>query len=102
MATFASVTVTAQNQWSDPVRAIGYMNASIQRADNAVGTLAGSTVTVQRSTDGTTWRDVDRWTSTAEDVGFEPELLWYRIGVKTAEFGTQNLVLRLGREPGVA
>ena len=101
MATFASATITAQNQWTTAVRTNGYINVSVQRVDNAVGTLSGSTVTVQRSVDNSTWRDVDRWTTTTEDVGFEPELMFYRIGVKTGEYGSAQLTLRLGREPGV-
>lgn len=99
MATFATATITAQNTWTDPVRTIGNLNVSVQRADNAVGTLGGTTVTVQRSVNNSTWRDVDRWTTTAEDTGFDPELMWYRIGVKTGEYLT-SVVVRLGREPG--
>ena len=101
MATFATATITGANQWTDPVRHIGNINVSVRRSDGAVGTLGGTTVTVQRSVDNSTWTDVDRWTSTAEDVGFEPELMWYRIGVKTAEH-VVNVIVRLGREPGVA
>lgn len=100
MATFAEATITAQNTWTTPVRTIGYINATVALSSGSVGSLSGSTVTVQRSVDNSTWRDVDRWTSTGEDVGYEPELMWYRIGVKTGEYGSASLYVRLGREPG--
>lgn len=100
MSTIASATISAQNTWTTPVRLIGNFNIGVQRADAAVGTLGGTTVTVQRAIDNATWRDVDRWTSTGEDVGFEPELMWYRVGVKTGEY-VVSVVLRIGQEPGV-
>ena len=62
----------------------GWFNVSISNA--AGGSLGGTTVTVQRSWDGITYYDVDEWTKTSEDVGFEPDLTWYTIGVKTGEY----------------
>ena len=50
------------------------------------GTLDGTIVTVQRSYDAVNYRDVDTWTKTSEDVGFEPDVCWYTIGVKSGEF----------------
>lgn len=38
------------------------------------------------------------FTTNTEEVGFDPELMWYRVGVKTGEFTSGTVVLRLGRE----
>ena len=85
-------TVTAENQMSDPVKLSGYFNLSIS------GTWAG-TVTVQRSFDlGDTWHDVDTFTSNTEEYGLEPEhsnVVYYRIGIKTGNYGSGSAVLRL-------
>ena len=91
MTTIASASITAENTFTTAVRLEGYLNVSIS------GTFV-ATVTVQRSIDNSTWVDVDTWTSPAEDYGFEPELMWYRIGIKTGEFTSGTAVVRLGRE----
>lgn len=91
MSTIASKSITAQNSFTDAVQLAGWFNVSIS------GTFS-ATVTVQRSTDNSTWRDVDTWTAPAEDVGMEPEVMWYRIGVKTGEFTSGTAVVRLGQD----
>lgn len=95
MATIASATITAQNTFTTPVRLEGYFNLSISGTINV-----GTTVTVQRNTDnGATWYDVDTFTGATEEYGFEPELMYYRVGIKTGEFGAgSSVVVRLGRE----
>lgn len=80
----AARSITAENQWTTPFRLVGWFNVSISNA--AGGTLGGTAVTVQRSWDGVTYYDVDRWTKTSEDVGFEPDSVLYTIGVKTGEY----------------
>jgi hypothetical protein len=58
---------------------------------------AGTTVTVQRSVDNSNWLDVDTFTSTGESVGYEPELIYYRAGIKAGEFGAgTNIFIRFG------
>lgn len=91
MTTIASASITAQDTFTTPVRLEGYLNVSIS------GTFS-ATVTVQRSIDNATWMDVDTWTAPTEDCGFEPELMWYRIGVKTGGYTSGTAVVRLGRE----
>lgn len=92
MSTIASKTITAQNQWTDPVRLTGFFNLSI------TGTFA-ATVTVQRSFDEmATWHDVDTFTKPTEDYGMEPEVCWYRAGVKTGEFTSGSTTVRLGQD----
>ena len=85
-------SITAQNTFTDPVQLTGNFNLSIS------GTFA-ATVTVQRSTDNSTWRDVDAFSAAAEEVGYEPEVMWYRAGVKTGAFTSGTVDVRLGYDP---
>jgi hypothetical protein len=86
-------TVTAANQWTTPISLIGHFTVTIRRANGAVGSLGGTTVTVQRSVDGgVSYQDVDRWTKTSEDIGFECEQALYTVGVKTGEYSTSVYV----------
>lgn len=80
----AARTISAENQWTTPFRLTGWFNVSISNA--AGGSLGGTVVTVQRSWDGINYYDVDTWTKTSEDVGFEPDSVLYTIGVKTGEY----------------
>lgn len=85
-------SITAQNTFTDAVQLTGNFNLSIS------GTFS-ATVTVQRSTDNSTWRDVDTFTSASEEVGYEPEVMWYRAGVKTGAFTSGTVDVRLGYDP---
>lgn len=91
MATLATKSITAENSFTDAVQLEGYFNVSIS------GTFV-ATVFVQRSTDGTNWRDVNSFTTPFEGTGFDPEVMYYRIGVKTGGFTSGTAVVRLGRE----
>ena len=91
MATIASKTITAQNSFTDSVQITGWFNISVS------GTF-GATVTAQRSPDNVNWFDVDSWTAPVEEVGMEPEVLWYRVGVKTGDFTSGSVVVRLGQD----
>lgn len=83
-----TATITAQNTWTDPIRVAGWFSVSIS------GTFA-ATVTVQRSVDGTTWRDVNTFTAPFEGTGIEPDVMFYRVGVKTGQFTSGSIDLRL-------
>ena len=83
-----SVSAGAQNTWSDSIKIVGSFNLSIS------GTFAG-TVTVQRSEDGTTWRNTDTWTAPAEEVGYDPILNYYRVGIATGEYTSGTAVASL-------
>ena len=90
-----SVSAGAQNTWSDSIKIVGSFNLSIS------GTFAG-TVTVQRSEDGTTWRNTDTWTAPAEEVGYDPILNYYRVGIATGEYTSGTAVAYLnGYTPGL-
>ena len=94
MSTIASKSITADNSFTDPVQITGYFNVSIS------GTF-GATVTAQRSVDNSTWVDVDSWTAPAEEVGMDPEVMWYRVGVKTGNFTSGTVVVRIGQTGSV-
>lgn len=83
-----TASITAQNTFTDKIQVIGHFNLSIS------GTWA-ATVTVQRSWNGTDWFDVDTFTSNYEGVGFDAEEVYYRVGVKTGEFTSGTVAVRL-------
>jgi len=97
MAQLTSKTISAENTFTDPVMVhAGYFSLSISG-------LSDSTVTVQKSYDVDdedavgNWVDVDTFTANAEDVGFEPENRVYRVGIKTGDYGSDTVVIRLGK-----
>jgi hypothetical protein len=97
MAQLTTTTISAQNTFTDAVMVhAGYFTLSISG-------LTDSTVTVQKSYQevdneaATVWRDVDTFTADAEDVGFEPENRLYRVGIKTGDYGSDTVVVRIGK-----
>ncbi len=84
--------VSANVQFTDPVKLYSYFNLSIS------GTWTG-TVTCQRSFDvGVTWLDVETWTANAEEFGFEPERdVYYHVGVKLTDSITGTANVRIGQ-----
>jgi hypothetical protein len=91
MATIASASIEAENTFTTGVQLEGNFNISIS------GTFA-ATVVVQRSTDNSNWYDVNSFTAPFEGTGFDPEIMYYRIGVKTGGYTSGTAVVRLGRE----
>jgi hypothetical protein len=91
MTTIATAEITAQNTFTTAAKLEGYFNISIS------GTFV-ATVFVQRSIDNSTWVDVNSYTAPFEGTGFDPEFMWYRIGVKTGGFTSGTVVVRIGRE----
>ena len=86
-------TLSAQNTFTDPVHIIGEFNLSI--AASTVTPFNG-TVTVQRSSDGTVWRDVDAWTSvSSEEVGYDPMKNFYRAGIKTGNYTAGSVTITI-------
>ena len=95
MATLTTKNITAEDTFTDAVKLEGHFNLSLTGPTFTNTT----TVTVQRSPDNSTWYDVDTFTKPTEDVGFEPEFMWYRVGVKTGDFTVaDDINVRLGRE----
>jgi hypothetical protein len=91
MATIASASIGAENTFTTGVQLEGDFNVSVS------GTFVG-TVFVQRSTDNTNWRDVNSFTAPFEGTGFDPEVMYYRIGIKTGGYTSGTAVVRLGRK----
>ena len=85
-------SIAAENLFTDAVSLAGYFNISLS------GTWVG-TLTVQRSFDsGSTWYDVDQWTSNTQAYGLEPEVgVHYRAGIKTGDFTSGTCVVRLSQ-----
>ena len=83
--------ITAENTFSDCLYTEGGFNFSIS------GTFV-ATVTVQRSFDqGSTWRDVETFTSPIETYGTDPgPTVAYRAGVKTGDFTSGTVNIRIG------
>jgi hypothetical protein len=97
MTQLTSKSISAENTFTDPVMVhAGYFSLSISG-------LSDSTVTVQKSYDVDdedavgNWVDVDTFTASAEEVGFEPENRVYRVGIKTGDYGSDTVVIRLGK-----
>lgn len=91
MSTIASKTISAQNTFTDAVQINGWFNLSIS------GTFVANVV-VQRSIDNTNWMDVNTFTASFEGTGMEPEVMWYRVGIKTGGYTSGSVVVRLGQD----
>jgi len=85
-------SVSGDNLYTDAAEIIGYFNISLS------GTWVGK-VTAQRSFDlGSTWFDVATWTSNTQEYGYEPERrVYYRVGIKTGEFISGQVDVRLSQ-----
>lgn len=87
----ATATIAAQNTFSSSVAIRGDFNFSLS------GTWVGVTH-LQRSFDsGSTWLDVAAYAANIEDVGFEPEAVLYRFGVKTGNYTSGSVVGRISK-----
>lgn len=96
-----TANVTAANTFTSGIQLLGWYNVSIWQPSGIVGSLGGTTVTVQRSFDsGASWRDLKQYTTTAEEYGFEPEGALIRIGVKSAQY-VNAVNVRIGHEGGM-
>lgn len=84
-------TISAADTWTDPVHIIGDFNLSIVASTSPA---FSGTVTAQRSSDGTNWRDVDAWVSvSAEEVGYDPMKMYYRAGIKAGEYTAGSVTI---------
>jgi len=83
-------SIAAESLFTDSLELKGHFNISLS------GTWVG-TLTVQRSFDsGSTWFDVKTFTQNAQEYGYEPEGgIYYRAGVKTGEYTSGTVVVRL-------
>jgi hypothetical protein len=81
--------INAENTFTDGVYIKGDFALSL------VGTFV-STVTVQRSWNGSDYYDVDTFTSTTESNGYDGVGVMYRVGVKSGDYtsGTVTATIR--------
>ena len=88
-----TLTISAENTFTDAIQLIGNFNLSIVGSTSPAWS---GTLTVQRSTDGSTWKDVDTWVSTSsEEVGYDPMLMYYRAGVKTGNYTAGSVTVSI-------
>jgi hypothetical protein len=88
-----SITIlTGDGQTTTGFQIRGHFNLSIR----SVGVPFGGTVTVQRSWDNSNWFDVDTFTSDIETYGFDAEEVYYRAEIKTGEWISGTVAIRLG------
>lgn len=96
---FVSISVTAENQWSDPVQVTG-VGTSRDITVVRSGTWS-ATVTLQRSVgDIGNWTDVTTYTTNATvsyNDTLDNQIIYYRIGVDTGDFtsGTADLSMEV-------
>ena len=95
---YVTKTISAANQWSNPLFLSEFYNYSAQLA-------TGINVTVQRSFDkGMSWEDFETNASPFSKVGFAPPTppsesanpVMYRIGVKAGGAVASPVAVRLG------
>jgi len=87
-----TATLTAQNTFTDALQVDKEERVSVSVVD-----VSDSTVTIQRQIDGSNWRDVENWTADIETSYWADERCLLRIGIKTGNYGTDTVVVRLGK-----
>ena len=89
-------TITAENTFTDAVRSFGSDDAEIDGLISIAGTFS-ATVSFQRSPDGSTYHDVETFTSANEKNFIPTKGAWYRIGVATGAYtsGTIEVVIQI-------
>lgn len=92
-----SVTLTGADQFSDPIRVTGIGGS--REFDVVITGTWSATITVQRSIASPgSWEDVRDYTANAVDDindGFDNQIIYYRIGIKTGNYtsGTANATI---------
>tara|TARA_R100001510_G_scaffold9203_1_gene7096 strand:- start:5586 stop:5882 length:297 start_codon:yes stop_codon:yes gene_type:complete len=93
MAALATKDITGANSFTDAVMVLaGDFSISVS------GTFS-ATVTVQKSYDTSSpsnFEDVETFTAPVERVGYEAENIYYRVGVKTGEYTSGTVSVRIG------
>lgn len=93
-------SANAQNIFTDTIRVTGVGAGRLFSITITGYPAAGTTVTMQRSLVGTTepWTDIKTWvantTETYNDT-LDNQIAWYRIGVKTGDYGAGTVVMTL-------
>lgn len=101
-----SLTLTGENQFSDPIRVVGVDESRIFNIDVDVdGSWSTGIVTIQRSVgEPGDWVDTSlAYTadqSTTHDDGLDNQIIYYRIGVKTGDYVAGTAAVSLSYESG--
>ena len=95
-------SLTAENTFTNTIRVTGISTARGFTVD--LSGIAGSTLTLQRSfDDGASWIDVKSWTAdTSEtfDDGLDNQIILYRVGIKTGDYGADTVAATLAITTG--
>lgn len=94
--------ITAENTFTDPILVTGVTDSRIFTIERSG--ITDSTITLQRSiSEPGTWSDVTTYTSdgvVTYDDGLDNQTVYYRIGIKTGDYGTDTVDLSLLIESG--
>ena len=94
--------VAAENTFTDPILVTGITNSRIFTIE--ISGRADSTITLQRSiSEPGTWSDVTSYTAdtvVTYDDGLDNQTVYYRLGIKTGDYGTDTVDLELLIESG--
>lgn len=91
-----TASITAQNTFTTAIVTPPVPRGLANKVSVSISGVWVATVTLQRSFDGATFFDVSNFTANAEVIADEPEPnITYRLGVKTGNFTSGTVVLRL-------
>ena len=98
----SATDVTAENTFTDYIKVTGITDSRIFTIERSG--LSDSTVTLQRSiSEPGTWSDVTTYATNAVityDDGLDNQTVYYRIGIKTGDYGTDTVSFSLLIESG--
>lgn len=101
-----TASITAENQFTNPITIDG-VGASQRTFTMVIDEVGVATFTLQRSltSDAGPWTDVANWTADTTETlndGFDNQIVYYRLGVKTGNFTSGTHAVSLGYSVGSA
>jgi len=99
-----TVSIAAENTFGSSITVTGTGTARAMGLVITGLTGSGSTVTLQQSTDNATWTDYKSYTtdqSTSVNDGLDNQTVYYRLGIKTGDYGAGTQVCSLTFTAGV-
>ena len=100
-----SASISAQNQFTNAIRVTGVDATRVFTVSIDEVGAGANTFTLQRSLESDTgpWTDVQQWTAdvtTTYDDGLDNQIAWYRLGVKTGDYGSDTHTVSLSYTVG--
>ncbi len=97
-----SASLTAQNTFTNALAAQGAHRGAGDYISVSIDGITDSTVTLQRrfyndAGVALSWFDVESWSADIEVTYVSDEKCDLRLGIKTGNYGTDTVVVRLGR-----